>query len=497
MDQSMNCFNLTLSPQDAFAMADLGFERLNRKPNFSAKETQYIIDMVRKYKFVLNEKALDSATNERKREVWQLICDGINEMTPGVSRSVDEIRKRWQNLNCTARKEASKFKKYQIEGLAPPPVSNFSLQILGMADETQEDGGPDLDINPQTMKIEIDLANEDSQDGSIQDVPGFPSSPGHSSGESSKCENSSVSSVQDQVYIPPVSTPTSLPAIDDQLPINMPESSNNNLSKLDGSSQSALSSLQHSKFTSNGSLPHNEHDVPHTSATSRPHGSGSSGSLPSKPSSHTSNQGNTSHSRNHRNRNLNLSNDIQILTDTLTSYSSFTTSTTSTSNKSGSKQNSIQDGAKRRRFDDQSVKLHEELLASERDSLSLEREKLKLDREKLKMEQEQLAVEMQKILMEKEKLNLEKDVEREKLRMDRERVSLEMQQERQKLALERERLELARDQERAHARLEQERLDIEKEKMAMEQEKLALEISYWRRKLLQTRSSQEDCGFDS
>ena len=97
-----------------------------RKPNFTEGENLFLIDQYKHHKAVLSSKLNSSAMlNNEKYQIWQEICSALNERNPHTIRTVEEVRKRWKNMVCNAKKEALLFKRSQMER---GKISIFSRQ---------------------------------------------------------------------------------------------------------------------------------------------------------------------------------------------------------------------------------------------------------------------------------------------------------------------------------------------------------------------------------
>ncbi|XP_041350724.1 myb/SANT-like DNA-binding domain-containing protein 4 [Gigantopelta aegis] len=138
-----------------------------RKPNFSENETVYILEQVCAYKDILISKCTDSITNVRKQEVWRKLTEGINSKNIHVKRSVGEIRRRWKNMICTARKEALRLKRVPPGAGYVPPISDISQRVLDINPEWREFSDSVLTStdngNIPFMKVEVDFDDDEDE----------------------------------------------------------------------------------------------------------------------------------------------------------------------------------------------------------------------------------------------------------------------------------------------------------------------------------------------
>ena len=80
-----------------------------RSPNFSEIEIQTLLKEVEKNKSVLFSKLSSTTTNSAKKRVWESICAKVNSCnSTGHVRSVEEIKKKVDNINVGNKKGGSK-----------------------------------------------------------------------------------------------------------------------------------------------------------------------------------------------------------------------------------------------------------------------------------------------------------------------------------------------------------------------------------------------------
>ena len=109
-----------------------------RKSNFSASEIAVLTEKYEENIEILQSKFTNSVTNAKKNKVWEEIAAAVNAV--GVTlRTTQEVKDKWKNLQCTAKKEFSGFKKEQKKtggGPAPSNPSEATLKIIEMFSET-------------------------------------------------------------------------------------------------------------------------------------------------------------------------------------------------------------------------------------------------------------------------------------------------------------------------------------------------------------------------
>lgn len=109
-----------------------------RKSNFSASEIAVLTEKYEENIEILQSKFTNSVTNAKKNKVWEEIAAAVNAV--GVTlRTTQEVKDKWKNLQCTAKKEFNGFKKEQKKtggGPAPSNPSEATLKIIEMFSET-------------------------------------------------------------------------------------------------------------------------------------------------------------------------------------------------------------------------------------------------------------------------------------------------------------------------------------------------------------------------
>jgi hypothetical protein len=69
-----------------------------RKPNFTDHEKVRLIEEYEQKKYILVGKFAPNVSSRKKHKAWVEICDSLNSCNPKVSRTVDDLQKKWQNL---------------------------------------------------------------------------------------------------------------------------------------------------------------------------------------------------------------------------------------------------------------------------------------------------------------------------------------------------------------------------------------------------------------
>ena len=107
-----------------------------RKPKFTERESLFLISQFERNSGVLTSKLNDASTNKRKVEVWKRICSDYNSRNPIISRTADDLKRKWRNMVSAAKRELleSSAHSESVEQLLAPrkcsPVSQRIIEIL-------------------------------------------------------------------------------------------------------------------------------------------------------------------------------------------------------------------------------------------------------------------------------------------------------------------------------------------------------------------------------
>ncbi|KAJ8913798.1 hypothetical protein NQ315_002704 [Exocentrus adspersus] len=90
------------------------------KGSYSNQEKVFLINLIGKYKSVIENKKTDSNTTQNKQRTWEKIADIYNSNF--AKRSAKQLKKLWDNLKQKTRKCDSDIKhKTLLTGGGPPP----------------------------------------------------------------------------------------------------------------------------------------------------------------------------------------------------------------------------------------------------------------------------------------------------------------------------------------------------------------------------------------
>uniref|UniRef100_A0A8D8STD1 Regulatory protein zeste n=1 Tax=Cacopsylla melanoneura TaxID=428564 RepID=A0A8D8STD1_9HEMI len=157
-------------------------KRVHSKP-FTDEECKVFVDIVKKYKHIVENKETDGATTATKNKAWEDLGKEFNAQGISHFRSTPTLRTKWKALKKDARKENAEYRRYANgTGGGPPakPVSTLYDKVLDVVDRKSIEGckgSPDMEYEflhpnaPATPTIGHSLAlyngNEPSTSTSV------------------------------------------------------------------------------------------------------------------------------------------------------------------------------------------------------------------------------------------------------------------------------------------------------------------------------------------
>lgn len=124
-----------------FSINMISCEETKRRENFSSAEINLLIELVKKYKNIIENKKSDAVTWREKEKGWELLTAEFNTMNPkAVKRTVKNLKGKWDNLKKLTKKKfaAQKLEIYKTGGGYPIEVpiaswENEVKEIIGIA----------------------------------------------------------------------------------------------------------------------------------------------------------------------------------------------------------------------------------------------------------------------------------------------------------------------------------------------------------------------------
>ncbi|KAG5861793.1 hypothetical protein JTB14_003484 [Gonioctena quinquepunctata] len=101
-------------------------EKRTRSSKFSNNEKVMMINLVSKYKNIIENKKTNGVTNNEKIKAWENICQEFNAVSPGNTlRNKDVLKRFYENKRKESRKKVAETKmELKKTGGGPPPDEN-------------------------------------------------------------------------------------------------------------------------------------------------------------------------------------------------------------------------------------------------------------------------------------------------------------------------------------------------------------------------------------
>uniref|UniRef100_A0A915JPU6 Regulatory protein zeste n=1 Tax=Romanomermis culicivorax TaxID=13658 RepID=A0A915JPU6_ROMCU len=136
----------------------------------TGEQCAVLIEQVENSKGVLFSKDGKSGMVRRKNEAWALVASNVNALrSSGQARTINQIKKCWENISSKSQKEiGKKKKKASVTGGGPLPadLTNQEKKIINIFGDNNpvfsgKPGGFDSLIPPNTAVMYLDLSSND------------------------------------------------------------------------------------------------------------------------------------------------------------------------------------------------------------------------------------------------------------------------------------------------------------------------------------------------
>lgn len=131
-----------------------------RSANFTEGEQTTLINFVHQYRYILENKKTDAASNQKKCDVWSKLAEKFNASSGSSFRNASNLRSKYDDLKKNLRKKIGNHKRqlYQTGG-GPQPSMNLSpdeellLSMIGPSTcGLQDRGAGDKDM-PSNVRL--------------------------------------------------------------------------------------------------------------------------------------------------------------------------------------------------------------------------------------------------------------------------------------------------------------------------------------------------------
>ena len=237
----------------------------DRKPNFTERESLYLISQFERNSGVLTSKLNDASTNKEKVEVWKRICSDYNRRNPIVLRTANDLKRKFKNMVRAAKQELLKSGAHSESGeqsLAPRKFSLVSQRIIEILQITVA-ASP---IEPGGINFDDDNA-DDSNFFEEKEEEGAKNGEGEISGEQEVVHVVAKADVKPSLVSPPTNKEDTVE--DSQQSSNIAEPSLSALSSQTLSKESQKMTQRQVPKTSSNQVPSSQ-DSSHSAAVDVP-----------------------------------------------------------------------------------------------------------------------------------------------------------------------------------------------------------------------------------
>jgi hypothetical protein len=151
----------------------------NRKPNFTDADAATQVESIESRYDIISSKFSDKLHLVDKKKAWEDVTEAVN-VESKVKRTVDEIKKKWDDMKTRTKKKASELKKKRnATGGGDPPdptetLTEIEMKIVAIIGETiihGIEGGMDSEIRVQPdVQVEVETSNENQSDEGSHEV---------------------------------------------------------------------------------------------------------------------------------------------------------------------------------------------------------------------------------------------------------------------------------------------------------------------------------------
>ncbi|CAG9763448.1 unnamed protein product [Ceutorhynchus assimilis] len=110
-----------------------------RAPNYANNEKEYLLNLIEKYKNIIENKKTDGVSVKEKKETWEKICQEFNSASPSLHyRPMESLKKTYEKMKEEIRKKTAELKKELYKtgggpGPCPEPNKNSRHDELLMS----------------------------------------------------------------------------------------------------------------------------------------------------------------------------------------------------------------------------------------------------------------------------------------------------------------------------------------------------------------------------
>lgn len=105
-----------------------------RAPNYTLAEREHLLNIINRYKSIIENKKTDGVSVQNKKDCWQKVCEEFNAASPSYfHRPIDSLKKFYDKQKEELRKRYAHEKKERYKTGGGPEMKNDLKDDLLMA----------------------------------------------------------------------------------------------------------------------------------------------------------------------------------------------------------------------------------------------------------------------------------------------------------------------------------------------------------------------------
>lgn len=92
-------------------------EKKSRSARFTPAMSEALVQAYQKYQFILQAKFSETVSLEKKKGAWGYVADAVNAVNSGEKKSVEQIKKRWEDMTGNVKKKEREARNKELRRL--------------------------------------------------------------------------------------------------------------------------------------------------------------------------------------------------------------------------------------------------------------------------------------------------------------------------------------------------------------------------------------------
>ncbi|XP_041132274.1 uncharacterized protein LOC121330072 [Polyodon spathula] len=135
-----------------------------RNPNWTEAEKVILLQEYAKRKYILTSRFNPGVTSALKQKHWEEITESVNTRNTSVKRTLQEVKKKYENVSSAAKKEYREFKRRSRKRARPGPSQTA-------AQSTATSISDSLGLSPRIIAVSTYTLPPGPNKGPIQQSP--------------------------------------------------------------------------------------------------------------------------------------------------------------------------------------------------------------------------------------------------------------------------------------------------------------------------------------